>query len=81
MKKEWTPWMQSAGSDLTRTGRIKEASIAQVCDWILRSFKQCGISNAMDGTKHNEIFQDEGSDSSEFTRNVETEEDDTPDIE
>ena len=32
------PWMQSAGSDLTPTGRIKEASIAQVCDWILRSW-------------------------------------------
>ena len=36
MKKEWTSWMQSAGNDLTPTGRIKKAPIAEVCDWILR---------------------------------------------
>ena len=28
--------MQSDGNDLTPTGRIKKASIAQVYDWILR---------------------------------------------
>lgn len=29
MKKEWMSWMQSAGNDLTPTGRIKKSSIAQ----------------------------------------------------
>ena len=29
-------WMQSAGNDLTPTGRVKQASIAQVYDWILK---------------------------------------------
>ena len=38
MKKEWTSWMQSAGNDLLPTGTIKEASIAQVCDWSPRSW-------------------------------------------
>ena len=77
--------MQSAGNDLTPTGTIKEASIAQVCDWILRSwnsvkkevvvksFKKCGISNAMDGPEDNEIYPDEESDSSEDSGNVEIE--------
>ena len=67
MKKEWTLWMQSAGTDLTPTGWIKEASIAQVCDWsprswngvkeevVVKSFKKCSISNAVDGTENDEI--------------------------
>ena len=38
VKKEWMSWMQSVGNDLTPTGRTKKASIAQVCDWILRSW-------------------------------------------
>ena len=92
MKKEWTLCLQSAGSDLTPTGRIKEASIAQVCDWILRSwngvekevvvksFKKWGISNIMDGTEDDEIYWDEESDSSEDTGNVKIEEDNTSDI-
>lgn len=92
MKKEWTSWMQSAGNDLTSTGRIKKASIAQVCDWTLRSwshvkkevvvksFKKCSISNAMDGTEDDEIYQEEESDSSEDTGNVKIEEVDTSDI-
>ena len=60
--------MQSAGYDLTPPGRVEEASITQVCDWILRlwnsvkkevvvkSFKRCGISNAMDGTEDDDIY-------------------------
>ena len=92
MKKEWKLWMQSAGNDLTPIGRIKEASIAQVCDWILRlwnsvkkevvvkSFKKCGISNAVDGTEDVEIYRDEESDFSEDTSNAEIEKDITSDI-
>ena len=93
VKKEWTSRMQSAGTDLTPTGWIKEASIAQVCDWsprswngvkkevVVKSFKKCGISNAMDGSEDDKIYQDEESDSSEDTGNVEIEEDDTADTE
>ena len=85
-------WIQSAGNDLTPTGRVKKASIALVCGWILRlwnsvkkevvvkSFKKCGISNAMDGPEDNEIYPDEESDSSEDSGNVEIEEGDTSDI-
>ena len=84
--------MQLAGNYSTPTVRIKKSSIAQVCDWVLRPwnhvkkevvvklFKKCGISNAMDGPEDGEIYQDEGSDSSEATGNVENEEDNTSDI-
>ena len=63
MKKAWLLWIQSAGNDLTPTDWIKKVSIAQVCDWILRSwngvkkevvvksFKKCGVTNAMGGTE------------------------------
>ena len=49
--------------DLTRTGRIKRPSIAQVSKWVkqawgniklefvVKSFKTCGISNSLNGTK------------------------------
>ena len=75
MKKEWTSWMLSAGDDLTPAGRVREASIAQVCDWtqrswkgvekevVVKSFKKCSISNAVDGTENDEIYQDEENDS------------------
>ena len=90
MEREWTSWMQSASQ--LPTGRVKEASTAQVCDWILRSwngvkkeavvklFKKCGISNAMGGNENSEIYWDEKSDSSENIGNAEIEDDDTSDI-
>ena len=92
MKKDWMLLMQSAGNGLTLTSRIKEASISQVCDWTLRSWndvkkevvvkslKKCGFSNAMDGTEDDEIYQDEESNSSEETGNVDIEKDDPSDI-
>ena len=93
MKQEWVSWMQPAGSDLTPTGRIRKASIAQLRDWILRSwsdvkkkvvvklFKKCGISNAVDGTEDNdESYWGEESHSSEDTSNVDIEEDDTSEL-
>ena len=42
-------------------------------------FKKCGISNAIDGAEDDEIYQDDESDTSEDTNNVEIE-DDTSDI-
>ena len=50
------------GHNLTLTGRIKRPSFAQVCEWVkqawdyirpeiaVKSFKKCGISNALNGT-------------------------------
>ena len=75
--------MLSAGDDLTPAGRVREASIAQVCDWtqrswkgvekevVVKSFKKCSISSAVDGTEDDEIYQHEESDSIEVTGNVE----------
>ena len=45
----------------------------------MKLFKKCGISNAIDGAEDDEIYQDDESDTSEDTNNVEIE-DDTSDI-
>ena len=52
----------------------KRPSIAQVCEWVLKSwndintkvvvksFKKCGISNAMDGTEDHLLYMSDSSD-------------------
>ena len=68
MQKEWTKWMQDAESNLTPTGKVRMPTLGEVCSWvikawngvkpevIIKSFK-CGISNAMDGTEDDAIFE------------------------
>ena len=59
----WTEWMSSSTDHaLTRGGRLKKPSITLWCDWvvkawdevdtaiIVKAFKKCGISNALDGS-------------------------------
>ena len=60
--------MAAGNHDLTPTGRMKRPTITQVCEWVKRSwdsvkedivvksFKKCGISNALDGTEDNILF-------------------------
>ena len=62
--------MAAGNHDVTPTGRIKRPSITQVCEWVktswdavkeevvVRSFKKCGISNAMDGTEDEFLYED-----------------------
>ena len=69
MREEWTKWMQDAESNLTPTGKVRKPTLGEVCSWvikawngvkpevIIKSFKKCGISNAMDGTKDDAIFE------------------------
>lgn len=61
---------------MTQCGRIKRPSIAQVCEWVLKSWnaisteivekscKKCGISNAMDGTEDHLLYMSDSSDNS-----------------
>ncbi|KAG7154699.1 Gamma-butyrobetaine dioxygenase-like 2 [Homarus americanus] len=57
---------------------MKRPSISEVCEWVLKSwcdiktkvivksFKKCGISNAMDGTEDNLLYKTDSSDDSEL---------------
>ncbi|XP_069593726.1 bromodomain testis-specific protein [Ranitomeya imitator] len=70
MREEWNKWMAAGNHDLTPTGRMKRPTITQVCEWvktswqsvkdetIIRSFKKCGISNALDGTEDGMLYED-----------------------
>lgn len=70
MKEEWNQWMKDTDHALTPSGRLKRPSITQVCEWVLKSwnsvkteivvksFKKCGISNAMDGTEDDILFEE-----------------------
>ena len=55
---------------------MKWPTIAQVCDWvkkswdvnteiIVKSFKKCGISNALDGIEDDALFEDSDDSSSD----------------
>ena len=70
MHNHWKKWMTEPHHDLTPSGRMKRPTIAQVCEWvkrsldeirpeiIVKSFKKCGISNALEGTRDDALFQD-----------------------
>ncbi|KAM9316104.1 serotransferrin-B-like [Gastrophryne carolinensis] len=69
MREERNKWMATGNHDLTPTERMKRPTITQVCEWmktswqsvknqtIVRSFKKCGISNALDGTEDEIIYE------------------------
>ena len=70
--------MAAGNHDLTLTGRMKRPTITQVCEWVktswqsvqdetvVRSFKKCGISNALDSSEDAILYeQSEDSDTSD----------------
>ena len=68
MRHLYNHWMNEADKDYTPSGKIKRPSYSLVANWvkeswdaidptmIMRSFKCCGVSNAMDGTEDGLIF-------------------------
>jgi hypothetical protein len=84
MHEEWTKWMSVPNHDLTPTARMKRPTIMQVCDWVktsrqsvkeeivVKSFKKCGISNALHGTE-DVLFEDGESENSNYSTMSENE--------
>ena len=62
--------MISDEKQFTPAGNLRKPRLQQVCEWtvtawesipaemIIKSFKKCGISNAMDGSKDDELYAD-----------------------
>ena len=79
MREEWTKWIEAPTHHVTRTGRVKPSSISNVCEWvknswqrvksetIVKSLKKSGISNALDGSE-DDILYEESDASSENNR-------------
>ena len=67
-------WMMSGEKTFTPGGQLQAASLVAVCQWVKeswqelskemveRSFKECGISNALDGTEDDLVWEEEEDD-------------------
>jgi hypothetical protein len=70
MHEEWTKWVEAPTHHITRTGRVKRPSISNVCEWVkssrqrvktettVKSFKKCGISNALVGSEDDILYEE-----------------------
>jgi hypothetical protein len=70
MRNEWHEWMRQGGAGVTSGGNLKRARISDVCGWVKRSwdaisdqiifnsFKKCSISNLLDGSEDDMIYEE-----------------------
>ena len=70
LREKWTTWMIEGEKEHTAGGNVKAASLSTMCQWVdeawkslpaemvARSFKKCGISNAIDGTEGDILWED-----------------------
>ena len=69
LRKNYTAWLLAGNHALTPSGKIKKPSVQLLCEWILQAwadvssesiingFKKCCISNAMDGTEDDLLWE------------------------
>jgi len=70
LRERWNNWMIEGQKSFTPAGNMRAASLPTVCLWVLdawrslpaemvaRSFKKCGISNSMDGTEDEILWEE-----------------------
>ena len=71
LREKWMTWMMSGEKTFTPGGQLRAASLVTVYQWVKeswqelskemveRSFKKCGISNALDGTEDDLVWEEE----------------------
>jgi hypothetical protein len=71
LKQLYFEWLLAGDHVLTSTGKIKKPSIALLCQWIktswqricpeviVKGFKECCMSNAVDGREDDILWEDE----------------------
>lgn len=71
LRESYSNWLMNNSHELTKSGRIKKPSIRDICDWILESwekiscesimkgFKKCCVTNALDGSEDDILWDDE----------------------
>ena len=77
MRAKWQNWMLAGQHSFTAGGHIRKVELDEICRWIsdvwddiptemiAKSFRKCCITNALDGTEDEEIWEEE-SDSDPF---------------
>ena len=70
MRQRWNHWMVNAEKQITKAGNILQPDLKTVCEWaidawndiptdmVVKSFLKCGISNSMDGTEDDKLYND-----------------------
>ena len=70
LRKLWNTWMVSGEKEFTKSGAMKRPGLSLAVQWvkeawesisediIIKSFKKCGISNALDGTEDEILYED-----------------------
>jgi hypothetical protein len=70
MRKEWHEWMSKGSANVTTAGNLKGAKISDVCGWVKRLwdviseqiifnlFKKCAISNLLDGSEDDIVYEE-----------------------
>jgi len=70
MHEEWAKWNEASTHHVTPAGRVKRPSISNVCEWvknpwqrvksetIVKSLKKYGISNALDGSEDDILYEE-----------------------
>ena len=68
--EQWDNWMIEGQKSFTSAGNMRAASLPAVCSWVLdtwhsisakmvaQSFKKCGISNLMNGTEGEILWEE-----------------------
>jgi hypothetical protein len=71
LSQQYLTWIADPARELTETGKIKRAAPSEVARWlsaawkaipesiIVRSFKKCCISNALDGSEDDIVWEDD----------------------
>ena len=74
MRKRWNEWFFSGAPSFTASGNRRKVDLETICKWIqlswdsvseaiiIKGFKKCCLSNAMDGSEDDIIWQDDISD-------------------
>jgi len=74
LRSKWQQWMISGEHTLTATGHMHKAELNVICNWIKqawddiptkmiqKSFHKCCITNAIDRTKDDEVWEQESED-------------------
>ena len=77
MRQKWMAWMASDDKDLTKGGNLKRPGLSLVTSWVKeawedipaemvkKSFLKTGISNSMDGTEDDYLWQESKEESEE----------------
>ena len=78
-RKCWVEWMMSGEKSLTPGGALRRPTLAIVTEWVkhawdliptemvIKSFKKCGISNELDGSEDDILYEELVSETAETT--------------